>query len=191
MALLRPDVWPANDLALAIAVTGSEATKNTPESSDELQTMAEAWRPYRSVAARMFWQYYLARQKAARERRDSVVELMSTWKSMTAEVTGRDGHREVGSPRARFPSSTQSVDRRRRSDHSSRDRPEVVPPPKCRARESCECVRSPCAIQAHQPRRQQSPSSSSTKSRVGTSFCFPKSIILPSRPQRTARHLFS
>ena len=68
MALLRPDVWPANDLALALAVRDLKQLNATPN-QEQLQTMAAAWRPFRSVAARMFWQYYLARQKAARERR--------------------------------------------------------------------------------------------------------------------------
>lgn len=68
MAMLRPDVWPANDLALAIAVQKLKRLSVAP-SQLELETMAEEWRPFRSVAARMFWQYYLALQKAARERR--------------------------------------------------------------------------------------------------------------------------
>lgn len=68
MALLRPDIWPANDLALAIAVKQLKKLKDTPR-QEELAMMAEAWRPWRSVAARMLWQYYLAQQKAARDRR--------------------------------------------------------------------------------------------------------------------------
>lgn len=68
MAMLRPDVWPANDLALAIAVKRLKQLSATP-SQLELETMAEEWRPFRSVAARMFWQYYLAQQKAARSAR--------------------------------------------------------------------------------------------------------------------------
>lgn len=68
MALLRPDVWPAYDLALAIAVKDLKQLKMTP-TQEQLNRMAEAWRPFRSVAARMFWQSYLAKQKAAREQR--------------------------------------------------------------------------------------------------------------------------
>ena len=68
MALLRPDVWPAHDLALAIAVRDLKQLKETPN-QEQLLTMAESWRPYRSVAARMFWQSYLARQAAARAPR--------------------------------------------------------------------------------------------------------------------------
>jgi DNA-3-methyladenine glycosylase II len=59
MALQRPDIWPSSDLALAIAVTNLKQLKSRPGPT-ELLNLAEAWRPYRSVAARMLWQYYLA-----------------------------------------------------------------------------------------------------------------------------------
>jgi DNA-3-methyladenine glycosylase II len=65
MALRRPDIWPAHDLALAIAITRLKQLKARP-TPDELVEMAEAWRPYRSIAARMLWQYYLAHRKALR-----------------------------------------------------------------------------------------------------------------------------
>jgi DNA-3-methyladenine glycosylase II len=58
MAMRRGDVWPAGDLALAVAVKelwGLEL-KPTP---DELERIAERWRPHRAVAARMLWQHYL------------------------------------------------------------------------------------------------------------------------------------
>lgn len=62
MVLLRPDVFPATDLALLTAVTKLKRlpTRATP---NQLLEMAEAWRPYRSVAARMLWQYYLAKSE--------------------------------------------------------------------------------------------------------------------------------
>jgi DNA-3-methyladenine glycosylase II len=59
MALRRPDVWPLNDLALAVAITKLKQLTRRPNPA-QLTEMAEAWRPYRSVAARMLWQYYLA-----------------------------------------------------------------------------------------------------------------------------------
>ena len=59
MVLRRPDIFPATDLALLGAVTELKQLK-TKISPAELVAMAEAWRPYRSVAARMLWQYYLA-----------------------------------------------------------------------------------------------------------------------------------
>jgi DNA-3-methyladenine glycosylase II len=59
MALKRPDIWPDGDVALATAV-GKLRKLNMRPSFAELAKIAERWRPYRSVAARMLWQYYLA-----------------------------------------------------------------------------------------------------------------------------------
>ncbi|HEV7797163.1 MAG TPA: hypothetical protein VGO73_03335 [Pyrinomonadaceae bacterium] len=61
MVLRRPDVFPETDLALVTAVTKLKQLASRP-TSNQLLEMAEAWRPYRSVAARMLWQYYLARR---------------------------------------------------------------------------------------------------------------------------------
>ena len=59
MALRRTDVWPSGDLAL---VTAARRLKRLREdqSSAAIGAIAEGWRPFRSVAARMLWQYYLA-----------------------------------------------------------------------------------------------------------------------------------
>src|SRR6266545_4772116 len=59
MALRRPDIWPVNDLALAAAVAKLKRLTKRPN-PNELAEIAEPWRPFRSVAARMLWQYYLA-----------------------------------------------------------------------------------------------------------------------------------
>lgn len=59
--LRRPDIWPASDLALATAVTKVKRLKLRP-TTDQLFSIADQWRPFRSVAARMLWQYYLARR---------------------------------------------------------------------------------------------------------------------------------
>jgi DNA-3-methyladenine glycosylase II len=61
MALRRPDVWPSGDLALALSLARIRKLRKTPR-PEELITMAERWRPYRSVAARMLWQSYLAQR---------------------------------------------------------------------------------------------------------------------------------
>jgi len=63
MVLRRPDIFPATDLALVSAVTELKQLPERPHTSQFLE-MAEAWRPYRSVAARMLWQYYLAKRDA-------------------------------------------------------------------------------------------------------------------------------
>jgi len=62
MALRRPDIWPASDLALASAAKQLKQLKSRP-GPGEMTGIAEHWRPFRSVAARMLWQYYLAQRK--------------------------------------------------------------------------------------------------------------------------------
>jgi DNA-3-methyladenine glycosylase II len=57
-ALGRPDIWPAADLGLQIAVAERLALGSRP-AEPELRRLAEAWRPWRSVAACLFWQSYL------------------------------------------------------------------------------------------------------------------------------------
>lgn len=61
MAMCRADIWPAGDLALAVAVQELNQLKQRPTFT-ELEEIAEKWRPYRAVAARMLWQYYLGRK---------------------------------------------------------------------------------------------------------------------------------
>jgi DNA-3-methyladenine glycosylase II len=61
MAMRRPDIWPAGDLALAVAVKELWGLQLKP-TPDELERIAERWRPYRAVAARMLWQHYLGRK---------------------------------------------------------------------------------------------------------------------------------
>lgn len=61
MAMRRADIWPAGDLALAVAIHELKDLKRRP-SPEELEKIAEPWRPYRAVAARMLWQYYLGRK---------------------------------------------------------------------------------------------------------------------------------
>jgi DNA-3-methyladenine glycosylase II len=59
MALRRPDIWPTGDLALAVAVQGVKGLAYRPK-SDELEVVGDAWRPWRAVAARLLWHYYLS-----------------------------------------------------------------------------------------------------------------------------------
>ncbi len=54
----RPDIWPAADLGLQIAV-GERLGLAARPSEPELRHIGEAWRPWRSVAACLFWQSYL------------------------------------------------------------------------------------------------------------------------------------
>jgi DNA-3-methyladenine glycosylase II len=58
MALRRPDIWPQGDLALPVALREIKRLDHLP-SKDEQIALAEAWRPWRSVAARLLWAHYL------------------------------------------------------------------------------------------------------------------------------------
>lgn len=66
MAMRRADIWPAGDLALAVAMKELKGLAMRPGPL-ELAELAEQWRPHRAVAARMLWQYYLGR-KLLRDR---------------------------------------------------------------------------------------------------------------------------
>jgi DNA-3-methyladenine glycosylase II len=55
----HPDAWPAGDLALQEAARLAFALKARP-SAREMLPLAEPWRPWRGVAARMLWSYYRA-----------------------------------------------------------------------------------------------------------------------------------
>ncbi len=57
-ALGRPDVWPSGDRALVVSL-GRALERAEPPSYAEADEMAAAWRPWRSVAARLLWHDYL------------------------------------------------------------------------------------------------------------------------------------
>src|SRR5690349_25130448 len=61
MTMRRADIWPAGDLALAVAMKELKGLAHRP-APIELERWAEQWRPHRAVAARMLWQYYLGRK---------------------------------------------------------------------------------------------------------------------------------
>ena len=61
MVLGRPDVWPVGDIALAASVAEVKGLRHRPDAV-EMEVLGEAWRPFRSVAARLFWLDYLGRR---------------------------------------------------------------------------------------------------------------------------------
>ena len=62
MAMLRPDVMPKGDIALHEAYRKLTNAEKRP-GSDEFVAMAEKWKPFRSVAARLLWHYYLSERR--------------------------------------------------------------------------------------------------------------------------------
>lgn len=59
-ALGRPDVWPPGDLALNKSMRDVKRLDAIPD-DDTAGRIAEAWRPWRSVGARLLWHSYLSR----------------------------------------------------------------------------------------------------------------------------------
>ena len=60
-ALRRPDIWPIGDLALAVAVQEVKRLPSRP-SPECLERLSKLWRPYRAIAARLFWHAYLSKR---------------------------------------------------------------------------------------------------------------------------------
>lgn len=75
MALLRPDVMPRGDLALHVAWQRLKRLENRL-SADEFLRIAERWQPFRAVAARLLWHFYLSdnsfRRGAAKPRKKKI-----------------------------------------------------------------------------------------------------------------------
>ncbi len=65
MVLLRPDAWPVHDIALAQAIAELDGLPRRP-TADEMLEIADRWRPWRAVAARILWHHYLSVRAAHR-----------------------------------------------------------------------------------------------------------------------------
>ena len=60
----RADAWSPGDLALQLAVKDALQLDGRPRAT-EMVEIAEVWRPWRGVAARMLWAYYALRKAGA------------------------------------------------------------------------------------------------------------------------------
>ncbi len=56
-ALGRADIWPADDLAVQVAVQHLKGLDERPDRAT-MDLVAEPWRPYRGVAALLMWHVY-------------------------------------------------------------------------------------------------------------------------------------
>ena len=73
MALLRADVMPKGDLALHVAYQKLKVLAQRP-TSNEFINLAEKWSPYRAVAARLLWHFYLSERRISTQRRKGAKE---------------------------------------------------------------------------------------------------------------------
>jgi DNA-3-methyladenine glycosylase II len=62
----RTDPWPAADVALQAAVAHALELSARPNER-EMHALAEVWRPWRGVAARLFWAHYRIMRDMKRE----------------------------------------------------------------------------------------------------------------------------
>ena len=56
--LMREDIWPSEDLALAVAAQKIKRLKTRP-TPKKLESLSMDWKPWRAVAARLLWHYYI------------------------------------------------------------------------------------------------------------------------------------
>lgn len=63
MALGRADAWPVGDLGLVVALQEIKRLDQRPDAAT-LSALAEGWRPWRAVAARLLWHHYLSKPAA-------------------------------------------------------------------------------------------------------------------------------
>ena len=59
MVLRRPDIYPPGDIALAKAMQQVKKLDSRPNNDEQLK-IAEAWKPWRAVGARILWHHYLS-----------------------------------------------------------------------------------------------------------------------------------
>jgi len=59
MVLNRPDIWPVGDLALVSAIQRVKNLNDRP-TVEEFKLLGNPWKPWRAVAARILWHYYLS-----------------------------------------------------------------------------------------------------------------------------------
>lgn len=52
----RPDIWPSGDLAVRLAA--ADLLQHDDPSHKSFIALAESWRPWRAVAARLLWSHY-------------------------------------------------------------------------------------------------------------------------------------
>ena len=80
------DAWPAGDLALQEAARLAFGFEKRP-TTKEMGPLAEGWRPYRAVAARLLWAYY----RVAKSREGVLLQAAPPAKKAATKKRGRNG----------------------------------------------------------------------------------------------------
>jgi DNA-3-methyladenine glycosylase II len=80
------DAWPAGDLALQEAARVAFGLRKRP-TTKEMGPLAERWRPYRAVAARLLWTYY----RAVKKREGVLIAAAPVRPRKTTKKRGKNG----------------------------------------------------------------------------------------------------
>lgn len=101
----HPDAFPAGDLALQEAARIAFGLRRRPDAR-KLESLAQAWRPFRAVAARLLWSYY-----AVAKSREGVGVAASARKGSNpaprpAKTKTRPAARKPAAPRTRTRKTT-------------------------------------------------------------------------------------
>lgn len=72
----RPDMWPVGDRALQVGAAEVLGMSEIPD-EDQLEMLAEPWRPIRAVAARLIWHAYLSQRGRVEPPNPTVVHEVS------------------------------------------------------------------------------------------------------------------
>jgi DNA-3-methyladenine glycosylase II len=90
-ALGRPDIWPAGDLGIMLGIQYLRDLPDRPKPAAVIEA-AEAWRPYRSAASLLVWNYYssvaAARRQAAKAAAKATAPVASRKKRAPERVSG-------------------------------------------------------------------------------------------------------
>ena len=80
------DAWPAGDLALQEAARLAFDLAKRP-TTKEMGPLAEGWRPYRAVAARLLWAYY----RVVKSREGVLIQAAPPARKAAGKQRGRNG----------------------------------------------------------------------------------------------------
>src|SRR5437764_8582255 len=80
------DAWPAGDLALQEAARMAFGLRTRP-TTKEMGPLAEGWRPWRAIAARLLWTYY----RAVKKREGVLITPTRAMPKQTKETRDRNG----------------------------------------------------------------------------------------------------
>ena len=101
------DAWPAGDLALQEAARVAFALPARP-STKEMQALAESWRPWRAVAARVLWSYYRAVARPPSRQSGGRTEAARWSPAKRAFAAGRKRRSSRGSKKQKYGQQTSA-----------------------------------------------------------------------------------